>query len=139
MTETDFRPFILPGRSFRTGLFVLHELTALLVPFILSGILGHAANLMPQFEAYSTLVIMWSLGFSLGLLCGIAFSDLSSEGRWVWILPLSSLVLGLSFDLRNHTFAQLFQSYFTSSKQGAEPGFGLYLITFPAWSCCCYS
>jgi hypothetical protein len=81
-----------------------------------------------------------ALGLALGLLAYRNSPRVRATGRWVWMLPLSILLIAVLWDLYAVRHPYIFSTYFYWSHPGRTEGPLLRdLLTYPAWASICYS
>lgn len=81
-----------------------------------------------------------ALGLVLGFLVHRNSPKARATGRWIWVLPLSFLLLGILWDLYAVSVPYIFEDYFYWSHPGRNEGPLLRdLLTYPAWSSIWYS
>jgi len=127
-----------PDRYFRLRMFALHQVAALMLPFLIGGVVYLSIPLLA--DAFG-----WAAGPVLGAVAANASRKKKRRGYeacWVWVFPLSLLVISILSDLRAHPMGWVAKTYFDvfwNDPDSAEGRLEIQWFTIPAWSCCSYS
>jgi hypothetical protein len=106
------------------------------VPNALEAYAGQPLEIV--IEILWSFVIGWGLALVLALLVRRIFPDAARWGKWVWLLPVVLLTLGVIADAVQSTPRAALKGFFYYGRDG-EDSLGFFLITFPTFSCVIYS
>lgn len=67
------------------------------------------------------------------------FADSADAGRWVWVLPVAVVLFCFFWELSSHGLSEATLLFYIGDPTMGEAGWGMVLLTMPAWSCCSYS
>ena len=127
------REFSFFGYGFQ---LVLAYFGTLIGFFVVAIALGPRADSPVWQILYYPVVLLLAVGLALAVSRLAPTSTI--EGRWVWVPPVGLVAFGIAWSLYlNHPSEASDTFYF--GNEGGEAGLVLYLVTLPAWGCCCYS
>jgi hypothetical protein len=85
-------------------------------------------------------IAVGAAGCLMGLSARLTFPSAKATGRWIWVLPVSVLLLAATSDVRTLGWRTVFEDFFFHAHPGRDEGPVLRdLLTYPALSCLCYS
>jgi hypothetical protein len=116
-------------------------LLASVVPLTALGALESALNtqdtLVSQLLGYAFLAVA---GAGLGLAVSGLNRDWVGVGVWVWILPVIFEIWAvISEGSSTGGLVSVGHMFLLTTPGNGEEGLGVFLCTFPTWSCCWYS
>lgn len=101
----------------------------------LTGSKGRTVNTLLSLMEWSVLSLCGAL---LGFLVGHLFPGEARTGSKVWVLPVIFFACSLVYDLTQLPLGSALAEFFTFSGRG-PCCLAANFITYPVWSCCCYS
>jgi hypothetical protein len=136
----------IDSSGFSVGLCVFQLIAApfecaifgFLVGLFFEGLLHiRATSLAADLLGY---LIFSSVGFALGYVIQIGIPrSYQSAGRWVWVLPVSILVLGFIDEFRRVSADKAIVDYFVGRPDIPDSGLGMVFFAWPAVATCFYS
>ena len=127
-------------RDFSFGSWAIQFVAAFFGPIILLtglemllGIQGETA-----ISQVVSLLFLGAVAVLMALLTVRISPDATDEGRWIWTLPMILVATAVIWDGSTGHASELSGCLWDPGPGRGEGAFGT-LITWPTWSCCCYS